>query len=343
MWYERFIEQNKLPDFILRAGLRFLQQQRLRKETAGDSEVQQQRFNELLEELKTAPVAVLPAAASEPQAELPVEFYQYCLGKHLTYATAYWRQGVTDLDTAEEDMLELICQRADLQNGQEVLELGCGWGSLSLFMAAKYPASNFTVVAGSSIQKAFIDHTAKDRALINLTVITADINTFQILQVFDRVVAAELFAHVRNYKLLLKKIYGFLKEKGKLFVQVHAHQTLAYQFDVTENSDFLTRHFLAGITMPSIHLLTYFNDDLQVDKLWVVNGRNYSKSAASWLSNMDKHQNDLMPILEKTYGKEQSVKWWVYWRLFFMSVEEQFGYRNGNEWMVGQYLFIKKV
>lgn len=343
MWYDRLIEQNKLPDFILKAGLRLLHRLRLNQEIAGDGEVQQQRFNELLEELRNAPIAVNHADANGQQEELPVEFYQYCLGKHLKYSSGYWRPGVTDLDTAEEDMLELTCQRADLQNGQEVLELGSGWGSLSLFMAAKYPASNFTVVSGSAMQKAFIDHAAKDRNITNLTVITADMNTFQILQLFDRVVAVELFSQLRNYKLLLKKINGFLKEKGKLFAHLYTHQTLAYKFDVTAKSDWLTRHFLAGTMMPSNHLLTYFNDDLLVDKLWVVNGKNYSKTLAAWLGNMDKHEKEIMAILEKTHGKEQSVKWWVYWRLFFMSSAEQFNYRKGNEWMVCQYLFKKRV
>jgi len=343
MWYDSLIEQNKLPDFILRIGVRNLLRQRLNDEIAGDAEIQQQRFNELLEELKSSPIAINTADANQQHYEVPTEFYQYCLGKHLKYSSGYWRPGVTDIDTSEEDMLELTCQRADLQNGQDVLELGCGWGSLSLFMSAKYPASTFTVVSNSNTQKAFIDQAAKDRNITNLTVITADMNTFQILQQFDRVVSVEMFEHMRNYKLLLHKVNGFLKENGKLFVHIFTHETLAYKFEVKDETDWMSKYFFTGGMMPSNHLLTYFNDDLVVDKLWVVNGMNYSKTSEAWLSNMDKHEKEIMPIFEKTYGKDQAVKWWVYWRLFYIACAELFGYRKGNEWMVCHYLFRKNA
>ena len=343
MWYDSLIEQNKLPDFILRIGVRNLLRQRLNDEIAGDAEIQQQRFNELLEELKSSPIAINTADANQQHYEVPTAFYQYCLGKHLKYSSGYWRPGVTEIDTSEEDMLELTCQRADLQNGQDVLELGCGWGSLSLFMSAKYPASSFTVVSNSNTQKAFIDQAAKDRNITNLTVITADMNTFQILQQFDRVVSVEMFEHMRNYKLLLHKVNGFLKENGKLFVHIFTHETLAYKFEVKDETDWMSKYFFTGGMMPSNHLLTYFNDDLVVDKHWVVNGMNYSKTSEAWLSNMDKHEKEIMPIFEKTYGKDQAVKWWVYWRLFYIACAELFGYRKGNEWMVCHYLFRKNA
>jgi cyclopropane-fatty-acyl-phospholipid synthase len=343
MWYDSLIEQNKLPDFILRIGVRNLLKQRLNDEIAGDAEVQQQRFNELLEELRSSPIAINTADANQQHYEVPTEFYQYCLGKHLKYSSGYWRPGVTDIDTSEEDMLELTCQRADLQNGQDVLELGCGWGSLSLFMSAKYPESRFTVVSNSTTQKIYIDQAAKDRNITNLTVITADMNTFQILQEFDRVVSVEMFEHMRNYKLLLNKVAGFLKDNGKLFVHIFTHETLAYKFEVKDETDWMSKYFFTGGIMPSNHLLTYFNDDLTIDKLWVVNGMNYSKTSEAWLSNMDKHEKEIMPLFEQTYGKDQAVKWWVYWRLFYIACAELFGYRNGNEWMVCHYLFKKNV
>jgi len=341
MWYDSLIEQNKLPDFILRMGLRHLLRRRLNDEFAGDAEVQQQRFNDLLEELRHSPIAINTADASQQHDELPAAFYQYCLGKHLKYSSGYWRAGVTDIDTSEEDMLELTCQRADLQNGQDILELGCGWGSLSLFMSAKYPESRITVVSNSTTQKAYIDQAAKDRNLSNLTVIFADMNTFQILQQFDRVVSVEMFEHMRNYKLLLGKVKGFLKDNGKLFVHIFTHETLAYKFEVKDKTDWMSKYFLTGGIMPSKHLLSYFNDDLTIDKLWVVNGTNYSKTSEAWLSNMDKHEQEIMPIFEQAYGKDQAVKWWVYWRLFYIACAELFGYRNGNEWMVCHYLFKK--
>lgn len=343
MWYDSLIEQNKLPDFILRKGVRNLVKQRLNDEITRDAETQQQRFNELLEELRNSPIAINTADANQQHYEVPTEFYQYCLGKHLKYSSGYWKEGVTDIDTSEKDMLEITCQRADLKSGQQVLELGCGWGSLSLFMSAKYPDSKFTVVSNSTTQKAHIDQAAKDRNIHNLTVITADMNTFQIDQQFDRVVSVEMFEHMRNYKLLLQKVAGFLKEDGKLFVHIFTHETLAYKFEVKDETDWMSKYFFTGGIMPSNHLLTYFNDDLTIENLWVVNGMHYSKTSEAWLRNMDQHKKEIMPIFEKTYGKDQAVKWWVYWRLFYIACAELFGYRNGNEWMVCHYLFKKNA
>ncbi|WP_158797755.1 cyclopropane-fatty-acyl-phospholipid synthase family protein [Pedobacter sp. L105] len=343
MWYDSLIQQNKLPDFILRKGVRNLVKQRLNDEIAGDAEIQQQRFNALLEELRNSPIAINTADANQQHYEVPTEFYQYCLGKHLKYSSGYWKDGVTAIDTSEEDMLEITCQRADLQSGQNVLELGCGWGSLSLYMSAKYPDSKFTVVSNSSTQKAHIDQAAKDRNIKNLTVITADMNTFQIDQTFDRVVSVEMFEHMRNYQLLLQKVDGFLKADGKLFVHIFTHETLAYKFEVKDETDWMSKYFFTGGIMPSNHLLTYFNDDLTIENLWVVNGMHYSKTSEAWLSNMDRHKKEIMPIFEKTYGKDQALKWWVYWRLFYIACAELFGYRNGNEWMVCHYLFKKNA
>lgn len=342
MWYNSLLERYQIPDFLLRAGLRLLLRKRLKDEFSGDAEIQQQQFNELLEELRNGPISGRGTGANPQHYALPAEFYAQCLGKHLKFSSAYWRAGVTDLDIAEEDMLELTCQRADLQNGQEILELGCGWGALSLFMAAKYPESEVTAVSNSPAQKIYIDQLAKDRELPNLTVITAEMNTFQILQQFDRVVAVGLFEHMRNYKLLLAKIAGFLKENGKLFVHLFSHQTLAYPFVVKEEDDWLGRHFFTGGMMPSNHLLSYFNEDLNLDKHWIVNGRHYSKTAEAWLKNMDSREHLLMPVLEKAYGKADAAKWWLYWRVFFLSFAEMFGFRKGNEWMVCHYLFKKK-
>ncbi|MES2827347.1 MAG: cyclopropane-fatty-acyl-phospholipid synthase family protein [Bacteroidota bacterium] len=341
MWYDSLIEQDKLPDFVLRQGIKKLLKQRLDDEILPDAEQQQQAFNDLLIELRNSPIAINTADANQQHYEVPTEFYQYCLGRHLKYSSGYWKPGVTDIDTSESDMLELTCQRADLQNGQDVLELGCGWGSLSLFMSARYPLSRFTVVSNSTTQKAYIDAAAKERGIENLTVITADMNTFQILQQFDRVVSVEMFEHMRNYKLLLQKVASFLKEDGKLFVHIFTHQTLAYKFEVKDETDWMSKYFFTGGIMPSNHLLFYFNDDLTVENMWAVNGMHYSKTSEAWLTNMDKHKKQIMPIFEQTYGKDQAVKWWVYWRLFYMACAELFGYNKGNEWMVCHYLFKK--
>lgn len=343
MWYDSLIEKDKLPDALLRMGIQRLLKQRLADEQSDDAELQQLKFNELILELKNSEIAIHTADANQQHYEVPTEFYRYCLGKHLKYSSAYWNPGVTALDTAEADMLALTCERAELADGQEVLELGCGWGSLSLYMSFRYPSSQFTVVSNSATQKTYIDEAARTRGISNLRVITADINTFEIAEKFDRVVSVEMFEHMRNYKLLLKKISGFLKDEGKLFVHIFTHQTLAYKFEVNDESDWMSKYFFTGGIMPSNHLLFYFNDSLSVSKHWVVNGRHYAKTAEAWLQNMDAHRKEIMPILEQTYGAGQAVKWWVYWRLFYMACAELFGYRNGNEWMVCHYLFKKNA
>ncbi|HKG06854.1 MAG TPA: cyclopropane-fatty-acyl-phospholipid synthase family protein [Pedobacter sp.] len=325
----------------MRKGIRKLLKQRLSDEITGDAETHQQVFNILLDELRGSPIAINTFDANQQHYEVPTEFYRYCLGRHLKYSSGYWNIGVKDIDTSEADMLELTCNRADLKEGQDVLELGCGWGSLSLYMSAKFPSSRFTVVSNSKTQKAYIDQTAKDRQISNLTVITADMNTFQIAQQFDRVVSVEMFEHMRNYKLLLEKVSSFLKEGGKLFVHIFTHHTLSYKFEVKDETDWMSRYFFTGGIMPSNHLLFYFNDDLTVDQHWVVNGTHYSKTSEAWLKNMDAHKEKIMPLFEQTYGKEQAVKWWVYWRLFYMACAELFGYNKGNEWMVCHYLFKK--
>lgn len=341
MWYNKLVENDKLPDTVLRMGIRKLLKQRLEDEFLGDEELQQHKFMDLVEELKSSQIAVHTADANEQHYELPTEFFQYCLGKNLKYSSAYYKPGVKDLDTAEDDMLALTCKRAELRDGQNVLELGCGWGSLSLYMSAKFPGSRFTVVSNSATQKIYIDETAKQRGIQNLTVLTADMNTFTIADTFDRVVSVEMFEHMRNYQLLLAKVASFLKPDGKLFVHVFTHKTLAYKFEVIDETDWMSKYFFTGGIMPSNHLFFYFNDDLKIADHWVVNGTNYGKTSEAWLSNMDKHKKEIIPILESTYGKAESVKWWVYWRLFYMACAELFNYNKGNEWMVCHYLFEK--
>lgn len=343
MWYDTLIEQDKLPDFILRIGIRRLLKQRLQDETVGDAEAQQHRLNKLIAKLKTEPIAIHTADANQQHYEVPTAFYKYCLGKHLKYSSGYWNPGVTSIDTSEQDMLELTTKRADLRNGQYILELGCGWGSLTLFMAKKYPNSKITAVSNSATQKAYIDQIAKDRNLNNITVITEDINSFSSPIQFDRVLSVEMFEHMRNYELLMAKIASFLKEDGRLFVHIFTHAKLAYKFEVKDETDWMSKYFFTGGIMPSNHLLLYFNQHLTVENHWAVNGTNYAKTAEAWLKNMDAHRTEIMPILKETYGADQALKWWVYWRLFYLSCAELFAYKGGNEWMVCHYLFKKKA
>jgi len=342
MFYDNLLEKNKIPDFLIRIGIRNLLKQRLKEEGKGNQQAQQKHLEKLIAELKSSPIAVNTSEANEQHYELPTQFYQYCLGKHLKYSSGFWNSNVKNIDTSEKDMLELTCFRADLQNDQEVLELGCGWGSLSLYMAAKFEESNFTVISNSRTQKIYIDEQAKLRDIKNLNVITADINDFNIDKKFDRLVSVEMFEHLRNYQLLFKKIAAVLKDDAKMFVHVFTHKTFAYKFEVKNESDWMSKFFFTGGIMPSNNLFSYFNDDLVVKNKWVVNGLHYSKTSEAWLKNMDQHKAEIMPIFENTYGKQKAVKWWVYWRIFYMACAELWGYKKGEEWMVCHYLFTKK-
>ena len=341
MLVNSLLEKNKIPDFLIRIGIRKLLKQRLRDENKGSIEAQQKYFMQLIEELKASPIAIHTAEANEQHYEVPTEFYKYCLGKHLKYSSGYWNKGVTDIDISEQDMLELTCQRAELKNGQHVLELGCGWGSLSLFMAQKFPLSNFTVVSNSRTQKMYIDEEAKKNKLENLTVITVNINDFRLNQTFDRVVSVEMFEHMRNYQKLMRLVSDHLKPDGKLFVHIFTHKRYAYKFEVIDESDWMSKYFFTGGIMPSNNLLLYFNEDLSMQTQWLVSGTHYQKTSEAWLQNMDKHQQEIMPLFEETYGKDNALKWWVYWRIFYMACAELWGYKNGNEWMVSHYLFEK--
>ncbi|MGZ3764943.1 MAG: SAM-dependent methyltransferase [Mucilaginibacter sp.] len=341
MWYDKLIEQNRVPDLLLRKGIRSLLKQRLNHENKGGVEAQQAHLMSLISLLKNSPIAVNTADANKQHYEVPTQFYQYCLGKNLKYSSGYWTDGVTDIDTSEDDMLELTCQRAGLTDGQQVLELGCGWGSLSLYMAAKFPKSTFKVVSNSGTQKMFIDLKAKARGIKNLTVITADMNTFSIDEKFDRIVSVEMFEHMRNYQLLMQKVASFLKPDGKVFIHIFTHKEYAYLFEVKDDTDWMSKYFFTGGIMPSDDLLFYFNDHLTVENHWHVSGTHYAKTSEAWLKNMDAHKEEIIPLFEETYGKDQSIKWWAYWRIFYMACAELWNYNQGNEWIVSHYLFHK--
>lgn len=341
MWYTSLLEKDLLPDSIIRTGIRNLLKQRLEEENKGDPEAQQKHLMNLIQELKNSPIAVNTKEANEQHYEVPAEFFKYVMGKYMKYSSGYWKEGVNDIDTSELDMLEITCQRAELKDGQKVLELGCGWGSLSLFMAEKFPNSKITSVSNSHSQKAYIDGQAQKRGIKNLTIITADINAFEIGEKFDRVVSVEMFEHMRNYKLLLKKVYDFLNPDGKLFVHIFTHKEYTYKFEVKDETDWMSKYFFTGGIMPGNYLLFYFNEHMQVENHWLVSGMHYSKTSEAWLDNMDKYKIEIMPIMKKVYGESQAVRWWVYWRLFFLSCAELWGYNDGKEWMVSHYLFRK--
>ena len=343
MWYNSLLEKNLVPDFLIRTGIRKLLRQRLQEENKGNPQDQEKHLLRLIDELKNSPIAVETKSANEQHYEVPTEFYQLCLGKHLKYSSCFYKEGVTDLSIAEHDMLELTCERAELKDGMDVLELGCGWGSLSLFMAEKFPKSKITAVSNSRTQKIFIDNETKKRGINNLTIITADMNSFSINKKFDRVVSVEMFEHMRNYNELMRRIATWLKNDGKLLVHIFTHKEYTYKFEVKDENDWMSKYFFTGGIMPGNNLLFYFDEHVIKENFWIVNGMHYSKTSEAWLKNMDQHKSEIISIFKKSYRKENALKWFVYWRVFYMACAELWGFKEGTEWMVCHYLFKKKT
>lgn len=342
MWIYKLLETDRLPDSLIRWGIRNMLAQKVKEETKPSWESRQQSLIDFVEELKRSPIAIETDAANEQHYEVPSEFFDWVLGPRKKYSSAYWHESTRTLAEAEEIMLALTCERADVQNGQSILELGCGWGSLSLWLAEKYPNANIVGVSNSRSQKVYIDTQAKARGFTNLEILTANMVHFDTDRQFDRVLSVEMFEHMKNYEKLLAKVSRWLKPEGKLFVHIFTHPTFAYHYEDKDGTDWLTRYFFTGGTMPSNDLLLYFQKDLGIINQWIVNGTHYEKTANAWAENMYRHRPAVEKILSATYGADQVKKWWVYWKVFFLACAELWGYKNGNEWMVSHYLFQKK-
>jgi cyclopropane-fatty-acyl-phospholipid synthase len=338
---DHLLETNLVPDTLIRAGIRRLLAGTLREKSHPGVEAQRAALLQYVADLKKRGIAEQTQAANEQHYEVPTRFYQLCLGRRLKYSSGLWDDSVTTLDEAEERMLALTCERASLANGQHILELGCGWGSLSLWMAEHFPGARITAVSNSRTQKEHIDAVASARGLTNLEIITQDMNVFTIDRQFDRVVSVEMFEHMKNYQLLLRKVAGWLVPGGRLFVHIFTHRELAYHYEDKGPDDWMTRYFFAGGQMPSDDLLLYFQDDLRIENHWCVSGTHYQRTAEAWLENMDANKAEIWPLFEKTYGPDQARKWWVYWRVFYMACAELWGYDKGNQWHVSHYRFQK--
>ena len=324
-----------LPDWLVRRGIRTLLARRLKQQPKPDS----QQLETFIQQLKHSPLAVSTEVANEQHYEVPATFYQLVLGPHLKYSCGWWPEDCRQLADSEAAMLKLTCQRAELQNGMKILELGCGWGSLTLSMAKHYPNSQITAVSNSRSQREWIMSQARQQGLNNVNIITCDICDFETEQTFDRVVSVEMFEHLRNYQLLFKRISNWLNPQGKLFVHIFCHHHSPYLFETEGAANWMGRHFFTGGMMPSESLLLQFQDDLKIDQQWKINGQHYARTCESWLQNLDQNYHTIFDLFASDLDKRKSKIMIQRWRIFFMACAELFRYHGGDEWYVAHYLF----
>ena len=334
-------EKGFLPDLLIRLGIKGLCGQRLSETNTLGLEELENSHQQWIDLLTESPVAIVPEKANEQHYEVPPKFFELVLGANLKYSSGYWSKEVFSLDESELEMLKITCERAGLVDGQDILELGCGWGSLTCFMAQKFPNSKITAVSNSKDQRNFIQQKNDKLNLQNIKVISADMNDFSTDEKFDRVISIEMFEHMRNYDELLKRIDGWLKQNGKLFVHIFSHKEVAYPFEDKDDGDWMAREFFSGGQMPSHRLLMSFPDRMKIEKDWRVSGTHYEKTSLAWLRKMDTNKTEVLELFKTTYGEKDASEWFQRWRIFFMSCEVLFGFNEGSEWGVSHYLFEK--
>jgi cyclopropane-fatty-acyl-phospholipid synthase len=337
------VERGLIPDLITRAAIRRLCKHRLRTCDRGNDADNLESLQAFVATMRSGPIAPVPEKANQQHYELPPEFFTAVLGPHRKYSSCFWEPSTTSLAQAESVALQITCERAELADGQRILELGCGWGSLSLWMADQYRNSRITAVSNSAPQRRFIEAIAVDRGLTNLQVITADMNQFAPnTQEFDRVVSVEMFEHMRNYERLLGRIASWMNRDGKLFVHHFCHRRFAYPFETDGDANWMGRYFFTGGLMPTVDMLQHFDQHMRVERQWRWDGTHYQRTSEAWLENLDSRHHEVMPIMEATYGLADAHRWFHRWRIFFLAVAELFGYENGNEWFVAHSLLKRR-
>jgi cyclopropane-fatty-acyl-phospholipid synthase len=344
MYAQAMLDRDIIPDFVVRQVIRYLLAQGLTEEKEKAAQSGDSYKANFVEMLKASPIALSTDTANQQHYEVPDDFYQIVLGHHLKYSSGYWPDGCNDLDVSEAAMLELTCERARIEDGDSILELGCGWGSLTLYMGQKFPNSRVTAVSNSKTQRHFIEQQAANRGLENITVVTADMNDFTIDRQFDRVVSVEMFEHMRNYQQLMHRISSWLKPGGTLFVHIFSHRFFAYTYDADgSGKNWMAENFFTDGVMPSDDLLLHFQDDLVITQHWNISGMHYHKTLEAWLVKHKQRKAEILALFKQVYSAEDALARWVAWKVFFMACSELFAYNNGREWGVSHYLFTKRA
>tara|TARA_B100000886_G_scaffold185564_1_gene127313 strand:+ start:3944 stop:4966 length:1023 start_codon:yes stop_codon:yes gene_type:complete len=338
MWFNFFISRGLIPDSLLRRGVRNQGRQRLQMMKNTDLK---QEYLTFLKQASSGKIAVHTDDANNQHYEVDSEFFQYCLGKNLKYSSCYWNDDTSSLDEAEDIMLDLYCKRAKIEDGMTILDVGCGWGSLSLYLAQKYPKSKITGVSNSNSQRKFIEKLGYERNLNNLNIVTKDINSFDTNKKFDRIISIEMFEHTKNSKILMDSINKWLAPDGLFFMHVFAHKYNPYYFDTEQKNAWMAKYFFTGGMMPNHDLFKDLESDLNYQKSWMLSGTHYEKTSNAWLEKMDSNKTKILELFRRNNSNSVAKKKFYFWRLFFIACAEIFGYNGGSEWIISHHLFKK--
>ncbi|MDX2174926.1 MAG: cyclopropane-fatty-acyl-phospholipid synthase family protein [Candidatus Sumerlaeia bacterium] len=330
-------ERGLVPDSVITWGIRRRCAEILKEHTFPTEDAARAAHAKFIAELRASPLAIHTDKANEQHYEVPPPFFLQTLGKRLKYSCCFYDENAKTLDQAEERMLALYGERGELADGQEILELGCGWGSLTLWMAEKYPNARILSLSNSRPQREFIEQRARANGFNNVQVVTQDVNLFDTSRRFDRIVSIEMFEHLRNYEELTRKLKGWMKPGGKAFVHIFCHNRFGYPYVAEGEDNWMAKHFFTGGLMPSFDIFRHFEHNLVVEQDWQVPGWHYEKTSWDWLRNMDENREEIRGIFRDLYGPEEADRWLQRWRIFFMSCAELFGYDKGTEWIVGHY------